>query len=787
MLTWKKTAEGYATEGGRFVANRTRSGVFELYDGDKMIREGHGVLLRECKGAAEKVVATETAHRLLGVTPERVRELTEVTKPVEPEQPAILACVADRTLTVTEADPIGPEDDDRPAQTLPADYGRVSTYGNPTANGTLPRNGQHRAPETTEGEADRKGVVVYCTDEEPDCCESAPGDICGACGKMVKESVPTLVVTPKTGIMGRLATQSQNTDDAPHCVVEALAGTGKSTTLLQGLRRLFNDWRCKCGGSKGFGPTGAPLCRVCENGSGVVKQLTPSPQQAAVWDTMCLSAGKARTACFVAFNKAIAEELKEKVPASAEAMTNHGLGFRALNRAFRGLRVQEHRVSDIIGKLLNRDTRDLRREKPVLVTATTNLVSLCKMNLTDMGEDDALADLAGYYDVELGDDRGRDFTREVFELVPRVLDECRNVENGGAVDYDDMIWAPIVLDLPVYRYDVLCIDELQDLNRCQHELVKRAGKRIIGCGDANQSIYGFSGSDSESIARMTNDLRNMPCVGCHGHGLLDDAGRGSSEGTVCPRCKGHGNRGCVVLPLTVTRRCGKAIVAEARKYVPEFEAHDSNPAGEVRTARFKFKGDEQYLGASKPKLYRDDVRDGDMVLCRTNAPLVSECFKFIKAGKRAEIQGRDVGKGLISTVTKSRAPTVGKLLEWLEKWLGGEIEKEQAKRNPSEAKVQGLQDRYDCLLCFTEVLHPSDPVDGVVRKIEQVFTDNKDSRGIKLSSIHKAKGLEAPRVFILKPDTGFKPRQMKPWEAQQNRNLEYVAITRAIEVLVFVS
>lgn len=42
-------------------------------------------------------------------------------------------------------------------------------------------------------------------------------------------------------------------------------------------------------------------------------------------------------------------------------------------------------------------------------------------------------------------------------------------------------------------------------------------------------------------------------------------------------------RGCAILPLTVTRRCGKAIVKEANKIVPDFKAHESNPEGRCTT------------------------------------------------------------------------------------------------------------------------------------------------------------------------------------------------------------
>lgn len=174
-----------------------------------------------------------------------------------------------------------------------------------------------------------------------------------------------------------------------------------------------------------------------------------------------------------------------------------------------------------------------------------------------------------------------------------------------------------------------------------------------------------------------------------------------------------------------------------------------------------------------------------MILCRCTAPLVSECFRFIKAGRKANIQGRNVGQGLVSMVVKSKTTSVAELVGWLDDWLNRESAKENARRFPSEAKLIALQDRHDCLLAFAE---GAGNVAEVMAKIDSVFTDDKNAHGIRLSSIHKAKGLEASRVFLLQPDKAKVPHPMAktPWQAEQEMNLKYVAITRAIDEFVYV-
>lgn len=518
--------------------------------------------------------------------------------------------------------------------------------------------------------------------------------------------------------------QASRPAQPPHLIIEARAGTGKTTTLVEGLKVM----------------------------RGIETAFTPSEQQRAIWDCLALSRD-AKTVGFVAFNKSIATELQRRVPAGCEAMTMHSMGFRAVNKLGR-FRVDEYRVSELIARELGRDLRDLRKEKPAVIGAVGRLVSLCKMNLAEPTED-ALDQLVRHYDVEVNHSR-----QEIFDLVPKILARCADPAADGAIDFDDMVWLPVRIDLPVAQYDVLLVDEAQDLNRCQQALAKKAGRRLILCGDPRQAIYGFAGADAESMKRMATEL--------------------SLENCAAPVP-------LVTLPLTVTRRCGKAIVEEAKKIVPDFGAFETNPEGVVRRASYP----TQPNGSGTTELpvertYLAEIRGGDMAVCRVNAPLVRQCFKLIRMGVKATIQGRDVAKGLTSLVTKMKADSIPDLVAKLSDWLAKELAKEGAARNPSESRMQALEDRHDCVLCFTE---GASDVPEVLRKIEAIFTDDKNAPGVRFSSIHKAKGLEAHRVFFLKPaiQPPFGGNRPKPqWVIEQEANLEYVAITRAIEELIFV-
>ena len=92
------------------------------------------------------------------------------------------------------------------------------------------------------------------------------------------------------------------------------------------------------------------------------------------------------------------------------------------------------------------------------------------------------------------------------------------------------------------------------------------------------------------------------------------------------------------LPLSVCYRCPKEVITLAQQIVPQIEACDWAPEGQVST----IVGDE----------FRTLVAEGDLVLCRCVKPLVTECLALIRLGKRAKVKGRDIGEQLKSVVMR---------------------------------------------------------------------------------------------------------------------------------------
>lgn len=227
------------------------------------------------------------------------------------------------------------------------------------------------------------------------------------------------------------------------------------------------------------------------------------------------------------------------------------------------------------------------------------------------------------------------------------------------------------------------------------------------------------------------------------------------------------------MPLTVTFRCGKAIVAEAQKIVPDFKAGPKNAEGIVRDV-------------SISKMF-DQIRPGDFVISRTNAPLVAACMHALSRGIPSAVVGRDVGGTLMNLVKKMKASNVKELEERLEVWLQKEVAKFSAKVPVNEAAIEVATDKVESLLA---IISDCDDMAAVQTKIETLFVADASESRVDFTTTHKAKGRERARVFLFR-DTFLLPKRNKTtgeWlpPSEEEYNLLYVAITRAKNELVYV-
>lgn len=410
----------------------------------------------------------------------------------------------------------------------------------------------------------------------------------------------------------------------------------------------------------------------------------------------------------VAFNKSIAEELKTRAPRSVTVQTLHGYGFGTITRALGKLEVDQDRTDNIIRGLIGEDRKHSDRRY-----ALKRVVGFAKNTLSETAED--LDEIVDAYDLDIVGDRA-----EFLGQAVQVLERCKDV--SGMLDFDDMIWLPYALGLHPKSYDRVFVDEAQDLNNAQIDLALKGidafGGRLTIIGDPAQAIYAFRGADVGAFENVVEKLRAK------------------------------------ILPLSITYRCARSIVDIAKEVVPDFEAAHDAIEGEV------------HRGVSEMSMLQD-VRPGDFILSRTNAPLIGHCLSLLRKGVPATIQGRDVAQQLMAFVQKSGSGSVDELLKHVERWRAREVERLLSRDPPRETRT--VEDKA---AMFRALAEGAQSVRDVEDRIQRLFGDGAPTGRVVLSTTHKAKGLERDRVFVLEST-------YRKFPGSQEDNLWYVAVTRA--------
>jgi DNA helicase-2/ATP-dependent DNA helicase PcrA len=444
-----------------------------------------------------------------------------------------------------------------------------------------------------------------------------------------------------------------------------------------------------------------------------------------------------------AFNRDIATVLKRKAKDmfNVNVSTLHGLGLQMLQRNFpnEDLILDEFKYKSY----LNTNIKSL---------SSINTYSLSKRDFARyMSNIEAFINFGRCYlcetvkDLEFIEDRYDIATiADEKEVALDILEYGK--KNLSQIDYTDMIWLPNVLYCKPLGmlYDWIILDEAQDLSVCQREIVLKCRKintRMLFFGDSEQSLYSFASSDPESFKR----LKELPNT--------------------------------TSLPLSISYRCAKNIVDFAQKIVPTIEANNDGREGEI-----------------KYDVGLDEIKDGDMVLCRNNAPLMQVYVDFIKQGKKCFIRGKDIGLNLKNMVKRTGIEVLNKSLQEdgvfvrLYDTLFDMINEIVCKYNVTYSDAvesAAISNRLDMIKALEILSDDINTSAELIAKIDGIFSDRKKG-GISLSTIHKAKGLEAENVYIACRHLMPSSRAKKDWEIRQEYNLMYVAYTRAKNILGFI-
>lgn len=453
-------------------------------------------------------------------------------------------------------------------------------------------------------------------------------------------------------------------------VVEAVAGSGKTTSILETMKRLR-----------------------MQSGADVL---------------------------FLAFNKSIQTELAARVPFGVTTKTLNALGHSVMMPHVKSRRIESYKPHNVLKDMLQPHIyQEYGWELAKRLSSARHHGIGIRTDLSLPTWQEFLAEGGMSFEDESQLMKFAEICRLAFDRMLEEHSEC--------FDFDDQLYLPIFYRWTFPKFDVVFVDEAQDLSFINHMQLARLrdrGARIIAVGDSHQAIYAFRGADTRSMSNLAESF---------------SARR---------------------LPLSICYRCGKSIVRAAQALVPHIEFSDASPEGTIVDH-------EEYPHPS-------DYEPGSMIMCRNNAPLFHLALQFLRERVPCHIV-MDFAQDLAKLIDKMNVHTGAQLRAALERWRDREIAK--ATNLHRKHLIPLIEDKVDCLLPFCDEFPYAQQIKIMITNLAQ------STVGPRLSTIHKAKGLEAKHAYILRPDLLPSERAETEEDRQQERNLQYVAITRAKEFL----
>jgi DNA helicase-2/ATP-dependent DNA helicase PcrA len=379
----------------------------------------------------------------------------------------------------------------------------------------------------------------------------------------------------------------------------------------------------------------------------------------------------------------------------------------------------------------------------------------------------------------------------------------------GTADFEDLIYLAYkamagdadLLDTVRTRVSHLFVDEYQDLNRGQYELVRLLAQqaRLFVIGDPDQSIYGFRGSDNRFFKRFEVDFPGCEQIRLRQNYRSTQTILDASFQMISTPEAGKAEERRIYASFNTSR---KLVIREA----------GSAPAEAVAVGKMieSLVGGLSMLSMDTGAGGQQDYSFADFaVLYRTRAQCEAFAAAFDKAGIPFQTADREKWQtipgiqGALALLNKAAGRLVGDgMAAALEKneLTGMDPIAWDCLDSPSlldcighlldmEAKARENADtRWAWQNMVTLAGLNSDPADFLDR-----LALNRDAdllvpgvEKVSLMTMHAAKGLEFPVVFVTGCETGMIPyaRDMKTVEDEaEERRLFYVAMTRAMDIL----
>jgi DNA helicase-2/ATP-dependent DNA helicase PcrA len=482
----------------------------------------------------------------------------------------------------------------------------------------------------------------------------------------------------------------------------------------------------------------------------------------------------------MAFNVTIREELSKRLsPYNVNVDNSNRLGNSVIKKHLedageKAQKIDPNKYQDLASRVLNevigRNYETVERDddgQPVMKSTWSlklgiaSLAEKCLTSFVQPDNIDAMWWLADHHSFDFKGAIPEVETQVIEEVLPKLLRDGKRLwEEHRIISLSEQLALPVSNHMVFPKYDLVLVDEGQDLNIAQQAIAKRCiaeGGRIVIVGDSRQAIMGFSGADDAAWWRMQK--------------VYDTK----------------------LYALNITYRCPTKVADLARAIVPQLEARPDAPEGTIRQ------------NISKLDFY-ELLKPDTLILSRMNKDLVETFFELVKEksqrndGLTIQVIGRDISNAL-TEILKRIEKLHGFKYEDFELYVDRyvQLEEERIKKLRSETKREEqrdtLQDEIATLLtCYDNFSSPT--LADFKSKISSVFGGTEEDEAqrkkdlhsvVSLCTVHKSKGLEAERIIILAPEKMPLEREgQRAWQLVQEMNLLYVAITRSLKDLMVI-